>query len=98
MKPIRFLTSEIQREQDVVQARSRARQLAQVLGLESQDQTRVATAVSEIARNAFQYAKKSRIEFSVSQKPVPMMVITVTDEGPGIANLAEIQSGAYRST
>ena len=47
----------IQAEQDTVTARQRARQVAEGLGFGQQDQTRIATAVSEIARNAFRYAK-----------------------------------------
>ena len=42
----------------MVLARQRARQIAGLLGFEAQDQTRIATAVSEIARNAFQYARR----------------------------------------
>ena len=52
-KLLRLLTVEIRFEQDVVLARQLARQLANSLGLEGQVQTRIATAVSEVARNAF---------------------------------------------
>ena len=37
-------------------------EIAGLLGLDTQDQTRVATAVSEIARNAFQYAGGGKAE------------------------------------
>ena len=50
------LTVTIKYEHDVVAARRRARQIAGLLGFEAQDQSRIATAVSEIARNAFRYA------------------------------------------
>ena len=50
-------------EQDVVLARQRARQIAALLGFDLQGQTRLATAVSEIARNAFQYAGGGKVEF-----------------------------------
>src|SRR6185436_7806977 len=43
-------------ERNVVLARQRARQIAAALGFDNQDQTRISTAVSEIARNAFAYA------------------------------------------
>jgi anti-sigma regulatory factor (Ser/Thr protein kinase) len=46
----------IEYEHDVVLARQRAREIAALLGFDNQDQTRVATAVSELARNAFVYA------------------------------------------
>lgn len=41
---------------DVVTARSKAREVAAKLGLGSADQTRLATAISEITRNIIQYA------------------------------------------
>ncbi|HEX8432144.1 MAG TPA: hypothetical protein VF625_12700, partial [Longimicrobium sp.] len=43
-------------EYDVVLARRRAREAAALLGFDVQGATRVATAVSEVARNAFSYA------------------------------------------
>ena len=48
-------------EQDVVAARQRARQTGGMLGFDTTDQTRLATAVSEIARNAFLYAGGGRV-------------------------------------
>ena len=59
-----ILTLELHLEQDIVHARQRARQLADLLGFDAQDQTRIATAVSEIARNAFQYAGGGKVEFA----------------------------------
>jgi len=53
---VRLMTVAIRQEQDVVAARQRARQISALLGFEAQDQARIATAVSEIARNAFRYA------------------------------------------
>ena len=50
-------------EGDVVAVRQRARRIAELLGFERQDQTRIATAVSEMARNAFGYAGGGRAEF-----------------------------------
>ena len=55
-KPL--LTVALHYEQDVVVARQRARQVAGLVGFDAQDQTRIATAVSEIARNAFRYARR----------------------------------------
>ena len=51
----RLLTVQITRDEDVVLARQRARQVADALGFDSQDQTRIATAVSELARNVARY-------------------------------------------
>src|SRR5262245_63516479 len=47
-----IITLPIDSEGDVVTVRQRARRIAELLGFERQDQTRIATAVSEIARNA----------------------------------------------
>jgi len=41
---------ELNYEDDVVTARQRARQVARLLSFDSQDQTRISTALSEIAR------------------------------------------------
>jgi signal transduction histidine kinase/CheY-like chemotaxis protein len=85
-------------EQDVVTARQRARDVARALGFEPQDQARVATAVSEIARNAQQYARDGRCEFALdAEAATPMLVIRIADRGPGIADLDAVSRGTYRS-
>ena len=96
---VSILTVALRHESDIVAARQRARQLAGVLGFDGQDQTRIATAVSEIARNAFVYARKGRIEFSVEGRTPPqVLAISVTDEGPGIKDLPAILGGRYQSS
>ncbi len=93
-----LLTVAIRYEQDVVVARQRARQIAALLGFDGQDQTRIATAVSEIARNAYRYAQGGRVEFALEGSSSPqLLLIRVADQGPGIADLAHIMSGEYRS-
>ncbi len=96
--PGSLLAVEIRREQDVVLARQRARQIAQLLGLDGSEATRVATAVSEIARNAWKYARGGRVEFSLEAERQPAaLTIRVRDEGPGIPNLEEVLGGGYVS-
>lgn len=85
-------------EDDVVAARQRARQIAGLIGFDAQDQTRIATAVSEIARNAFRYAKNGSVEFLIEGQTAPqVLLIRVTDSGPGIADLKRILEGRYQS-
>ena len=96
MKAPTLLTLELRFEQDTVAARQRSRQIAALLGFDTQDQTRIATAVSEIVRNAFEYAGGGKAEFLVEEVP-PQFCIRVRDRGPGIANLEEILSGRYVS-
>jgi signal transduction histidine kinase/AmiR/NasT family two-component response regulator len=92
-----ILRIEIKYEHDVVLARQRTRQIAALLGLEGQDQVRVATAVSELARNAFQYAGGGKIEFFFDSGDDQKLVVRVMDNGPGIANLKDILNGVYVS-
>ena len=54
-------------EQDVVAARQQTRRIASLLGFETQDQTRLATAVSEIVRNAYRYAGNGEISFVIAR-------------------------------
>ena len=94
-----LLTLAIHHEQDVVEARQRARQVAQLLGFDSPDQTRIATAVSEIARNAFLYAQGGKIEFDIEGETRPqVLLVRVIDQGPGISDLDRVLNGQYRST
>jgi signal transduction histidine kinase len=86
-------------ENDVVFARQRARVIARTLGLEPQDQVRFATAVSELARNAFMYAVGGRVAFSVRRDDAhSVLVARVLDDGPGIADLSRVLGGSYVSS
>ncbi len=85
-------------EHDTVTARQRARQIARLLGFDAQDQTRIATAVSEIARNAFNYARSGRVEYMLEGRTSPQLfMVRITDKGPGISDIAAILEGRYRS-
>lgn len=84
-------------ERDVVQARQRTREIAAEMGLDNQDQIRMATATSEIARNAFRYARHGKVTFAVELEPPQCLEVTVSDSGPGIPHLEEILQGRYKS-
>ncbi|MCK6548576.1 ATP-binding protein [Myxococcota bacterium] len=92
-----LLTLELRHENDVVHARQRARRVSELLGLEAQDQTRVSTAVSELARNALRYAGGGRVELGVSATEPASLLVEITDRGPGIRDLAAIEAGTHRS-
>jgi anti-sigma regulatory factor (Ser/Thr protein kinase) len=101
----RLLLMALRREQDVVLCRNRARAIAAALGFDRQQQVRVATAVSEIARNAFRYAIEATTEFSLVQsrtgtnrRTTQSFVTIVRDRGPGIGDLPSILAGTYKST
>jgi signal transduction histidine kinase/CheY-like chemotaxis protein len=87
----------LKNERDVVQARQRARELAALLGFDNQDQIRLATATSEMARNAFRYARNGSVQFAVYLGSPQHLEVTICDAGPGISNLREIMDGRYKS-
>jgi signal transduction histidine kinase len=93
----RLLTVQVTRDEDVVTARQRARQVADALGFDRQDQTRIATVVSELSRNAARYAGKGKVEFALDVDGDSALVVTVSDRGPGIPHLHSVLDGTYRS-
>ncbi|MFL9925585.1 ATP-binding protein [Herbaspirillum lusitanum] len=96
---LRILTASIRTELDVVSARQRARQIAALCHFGHQDQVRIATTVSELARNIFNYADTGRIEFCIEGDTSPqILVMLVEDVGPGIAHLDAILAGTYLSS
>jgi signal transduction histidine kinase/CheY-like chemotaxis protein len=93
-----ILTVSIRSEHDTVSVRQRARQIARLLGFDMQDQTRISTAVSEVARNAFNYAGGGRAEYSIEGRTSPQLfIIKISDQGPGIRDLNSILEGHYTS-
>ncbi|HEX6003102.1 MAG TPA: ATP-binding protein, partial [Burkholderiales bacterium] len=96
---MRIMTVALRAEQDLVTARQRARQIALQLGFDVQDQARIATSVSEIARNALCYAGQGQVEFELEGSRAPqVLAIRVHDSGPGIADVRAVMSGQYRSS
>lgn len=77
----------IAREADIVAARQAGRQLAAQLGFSSTDQTLIATAISELARNIVVYAQEGEIVLSRTDEDgrIGIQVVAI-DSGPGIDN------------
>jgi serine/threonine-protein kinase RsbT len=90
------VTLKIRVEEDIARARSEARQLAAALGFTVIGQTRLMTAVSELARNIIQYAGEGQIDLTPTTA-LPGVEIVAKDRGPGIPNLDRILAGDYRS-
>ena len=65
------------------------------MGYSSTGQTRLATAVSELARNIVQYAGEGEIHFLPTA--APGIEVVAKDHGPGIPNLEQILNGTYKS-
>ena len=75
---------EINYEDDVVTARQRARQVARLLLFDEQDQTRISTALSEIARLFVYSHEGGRIEFHLEGTTAPQ-VLLITISSPRTA-------------
>jgi signal transduction histidine kinase/CheY-like chemotaxis protein len=94
----RLLLVALEHEPDIVLVRKRTRRIAELLGFDRQDQTRITTAISELARNAFEYAGVGRAEFRVrDDATAPVFEIIISDKGPGIADLDAVLSGSHIS-
>lgn len=82
------LTVKIQGDQSLVALRHRCRQVSEQFGLEALQRTRLTTAVSEIGRNALQYAGGATVSFLVGDSSAHPgaqgLLIRVADKGPGV--------------
>jgi serine/threonine-protein kinase RsbT len=83
-------------EADIINARVKVKALAEALGFDYIDQTRIATAVSELARNALEHAGGGELSVSpIATFKKRGLELTVTDHGPGIANLELALRGGF---
>lgn len=81
--------SPLSADADLLQARQLARLVARGAGLSDLDQTRMATAVSEVARNAISHGGGGRLDFFVeTASGHQRLVARVSDEGPGLPDVA----------
>ncbi|WP_152655451.1 anti-sigma regulatory factor [Oceanobacillus sp. CFH 90083] len=89
----------IHKEWDIVGARQLGREMAKEIGFGNVDQARIATAVSELARNIYLYAKHGQICFehihTNSQKGILM---TAVDVGPGIKDISRVMQDGYTTS
>ncbi|HEU4753840.1 MAG TPA: ATP-binding protein, partial [Armatimonadota bacterium] len=92
-----ILSVQLRSERDIVLARQRARHIAALLGFEPREQTAIATAVSELARNAVEYAGGGSVRFLLAGQPAALLQVRVVDRGPGMRNLQAVLDGTYRS-
>jgi serine/threonine-protein kinase RsbT len=86
----------IESDADVVTARQRARALAVGLEMPSTDQTLLATAISEIARNITAYAERGEVLLDVVQDGGRRGVrVIAVDEGPGIDDVEQALTDGF---
>ncbi|HET9707811.1 MAG TPA: anti-sigma regulatory factor [Gemmatimonadales bacterium] len=86
-------------DKDVVHARQSGRELAARAGFSSGDQTVIAAAISEIARNVLMYARKGEIHISVVLNGDHSGVMIVArDQGPGIPDIERALRDGYSTS
>ena len=83
---------EINYEDDVVTARQRARLVARLLSFDEQDQTRISTALSEIARFFVYTNKGGRIDFQLEGATAPQVLLITISSTRGAG--AKVRAGA----
>ena len=89
----------IRKEWDIVGARQLGRDIAKEIGFGTVDQARIATAISELARNIYLYADEGRICFEVidnlDRKGICM---TAVDAGIGISDISQVMQDGYTTS
>jgi serine/threonine-protein kinase RsbT len=89
----------ISSESDIVSARQHGRALACRLGFSPTHATLVATAISELARNIIQYARRGEILLtSITETNRHGLLIVARDEGPGIPDVRRALAGGYSTS
>lgn len=92
-----ILQFSLENEMDVVLAHKRAIQLSELTGLIPSDQTRFATAVSEIARNCIEHAEQGEVIFSIlKENGAFLLVAKIIDKGTGISGIEQYLSDVER--
>ncbi len=90
----------VRREADIVKVRERVRRLAREMGFDSTTQIKITTAISELTRNIYEYAKSGAISLALAERGSDAgLQVAARDDGPGIdeAALRSILRGNYQS-
>lgn len=86
-------------EQDIVVARQKGRTLARDLGFSVVDQCRIATSISELARNIFHYAAQGVIHLQpILDNGRWGIEISAQDNGPGIEDVNLAMMDGYSTS
>lgn len=86
-------------EQDIVIARQMGRKLAKDLGYGTIFQSRIATAISELARNIYLYADSGSVKIIIIEKEGKVGVkIVAEDQGSGIRDIKKAMEDGYSTS
>lgn len=91
-------TCPVRSEQDVVLSRQFVRKIAQQCGLRLVDQTKLVTAVSELARNAVIYGGGGDMDWaSIEDGARSGVRLVFRDNGPGIPDIKQAMTDGWTS-
>ena len=89
----------IETDQDIVTARQEGRALAEQLSFSTSDLTVLAAAISELARNIVEYAKRGEVRVSLTERNGRRGVVVVArDDGPGIPDVTLALQDGYSTS
>jgi serine/threonine-protein kinase RsbT len=90
--------SPLKSEQDIVLARQLVRKLSQEIGFSLVDQTKMVTAASELARNAYTYGRGGTMHWEkLHTNDRVGLKLLFADEGPGIPNMELAMTDGWTS-
>jgi len=93
------ITVHIRDELDIVRARQEGRQVAKNMGFGAVDLARIATAISELARNIYTYAQTGEIWLEEVEKGSRRgLQVMALDHGPGISNVEDAMRDGYTTS
>jgi len=86
-------------EFDLVKIRQVVRKISKELQFDIVDQTKLVTAVSELARNVFDYVGKGEVIVEEVRDSLKIgLKITVIDNGPGIIDIDRAMMGEFSTS
>ena len=92
-------TIEIVTEWDIVAARQLGRNEAKAIGFDTVDQARITTAISELARNIYLYARSGEITIEKIEREGKVGIVVIAcDKGPGINNVRDVMDDGYATS
>lgn len=92
-------TINIEQESDIVTARQVGRNMSKLFGFGAITQSRIATSISELARNIYLYAGTGTITISpIEREGMIGLQITANDSGPGIPDIRQALDDGYSTS
>ena len=89
----------IRSDLDIVSARVEGRDMAKTLGFGTIDQARIATAISELARNIVLYASEGTVTIRQVERGLKRGIeVFCEDHGPGIEDVSLVMQDGYSTS